>query len=238
MDVQGKIVMISGATGGLGVPTVQRFLKAGAKVAALSRDQKGLEGAFSDLKGQGSFLGIPDNDVTDPDSMAAAVRIALDYFNHIDALLNLAGGYVAGNPVHETDPGRWDFGLSLNARSVFVASRAVIPAMIEAGKGGRIVNISASSALKGKKNSAIQSAAKAAVLRLTESMAEELKEERINVNALIPTIFDTPANRESMPKAKHKLWPKPENLADVMIFLVSDAGSAVNGAAIEVPGYA
>jgi NAD(P)-dependent dehydrogenase (short-subunit alcohol dehydrogenase family) len=150
-------------------------------------------------------------------------------------LLNIAGGFTMGPPVHETSVETWDFMLNLNARTVFLMSRAVVPHMLAQG-GGKIVNVSARAGLAGKANMAPYIVAKSAVIRLTESMADELKHDNINVNCILPGTIDTPRNREEMPDADFSKWVAPEALADTMPFLASDAARAVTGAVLPVTG--
>jgi NAD(P)-dependent dehydrogenase (short-subunit alcohol dehydrogenase family) len=129
----------------------------------------------------------------------------------------------------------WDFMLDLNARSVLIASRAVIPQMIKQQRG-KIITIGSKSAFGGAANKAAYSASKAAVLRLTESMSAELKHQGINVNSVLPGTIDTPTNRLAMPAADTGRWVTPEQLANVILFLASDAANAIHGAAIPVYG--
>ena len=171
------------------------------------------------------------------------MKRALGRFGRIDVLANAIGGYRAGQPVHETPLDTWDFMLNLNARTAFVLSRAVVPAMLAQGSG-KIVHVAARAALRstasfavaGAANAAAYSASKAAMVRLVESLADELRHNQINVNCVLPGTIDTPQNRESMPKADHSRWVPPEAIADVILFLASDAARAVNGAAVPVYG--
>jgi NAD(P)-dependent dehydrogenase (short-subunit alcohol dehydrogenase family) len=128
-----------------------------------------------------------------------------------------------------------DFLFSLNARTTFIASQAVIPKMLEQGKG-KIVSVAARSGLAGGKNMSAYSAAKAAVIRLTESMSAELKLQGINVNCVLPGTIDTPQNRTDMPNSDHSRWVKPASLADVILFLASEAARDVHGAVVPVYG--
>jgi NAD(P)-dependent dehydrogenase (short-subunit alcohol dehydrogenase family) len=153
----------------------------------------------------------------------------------VDILCNIAGGFRMGQPIHETSDDTWDLMLGLNARSVLNCARAVVPGMLAAG-GGKIVNVGAIAALSGKANMGAYIASKSAVIRLTESMAAELREEGINVNCVLPSTIDTPQNRKDMPKADPKRWVAPEALADVVLFLASDAARAIHGASIPVAG--
>jgi NAD(P)-dependent dehydrogenase (short-subunit alcohol dehydrogenase family) len=163
------------------------------------------------------------------------VEEAVKRLGRIDVLVNAAGGWRGGKPAHETPLEVWDLMLDLNARTAFVASRAVIPVMLQQGSG-RIVNVASRAALQGGRRSAAYSASKAAVVRLTESMDAELKGQGINVNCILPSTIDTPQNRAAMPKADTSRWVEPEALADVILFLASDAARAVHGAAIPVYG--
>jgi NAD(P)-dependent dehydrogenase (short-subunit alcohol dehydrogenase family) len=174
-------------------------------------------------------------DLTDVESVGAVVAEVRQRFGRIDVLVNAAGGYRAGTPVHETPLETWDFVLDLNARTGFISSSAVIPVMLEQGSG-KIVNVSARAGLKGTGKAAAYSVSKSAVIRLTESMSAELKRSGINVNCILPGTIDTPQNRESMPTADHSRWVPPEALADVILFLASDAARAVHGAAVPVYG--
>jgi NAD(P)-dependent dehydrogenase (short-subunit alcohol dehydrogenase family) len=164
--------------------------------------------------------------------MVAAVKAR---FGRIDILVNIAGGFTMGPPVHETPDRDWDFMMDLNARTVFNTCRAVVPHLIE-GSGGRIVNVSARAALEGKGHMAPYCASKAAVITLTESLAAELRDAGIRVNCILPGTVDTPQNREAMPDQDHTRWVPPGALADVMLFLASDAARCVTGAAVPVYG--
>ena len=140
-----------------------------------------------------------------------------------------------GKPLHETSDADWDFLMDLNARTVLHMARAVVPDMLARG-GGKIVNIGAFAAQRGAANMGAYIASKSAVIRLTETMSAELREHNINVNCVLPTIIDTPENRKAMPKADPKKWVAPQDLANVIVFLASDAARAIHGAAIPVTG--
>jgi NAD(P)-dependent dehydrogenase (short-subunit alcohol dehydrogenase family) len=159
----------------------------------------------------------------------------VEHFGRIDVLVNTAGGFRAGKPVHETPKDLWDFVLDLNARSVLNACQAVIPQMLKQQQG-KIISFGSKSALAGRANAAAQSVSKAAVLRLTESMSAELKDKGINVNCILPGTIDTPPNRKAMPNADTSRWVQPDDLTNVILFLASDASDAIHGAAIPVFG--
>jgi len=156
-------------------------------------------------------------------------------FKRIDVLCNIAGAFRMGSAVHETSDKDWNFLLDVNARTVLNTSRAVVPAMLKAG-GGKIVNVGAFAAQKGVAQMGAYVAAKSAVIRLTETMAVGLRERNINVNCVLPTIIDTPENRAAMPDVDPKRWVAPAALAEVILFLASDAARAIHGAALPVTG--
>ena len=174
-------------------------------------------------------------DLLDPASVAAAVEKALARFGRIDALCNLAGAFRMGSPVHETSAEDWQFLFDVNARTVLNTARAVVPHMLAAG-GGKIVNVGAYAAQKGAERMGAYVASKSAVIRLTETMAAELRGRGINVNCVLPTILDTPENRAAMPQADPRRWVAPQELAEVIVFLASDAARAIHGAALPVTG--
>ena len=150
-------------------------------------------------------------------------------------LCNIAGGFRMGEAVHETSDETWNFLFDINARTLLHAVRAVVPHMMAAG-GGKIVNVGAFAAQKGVAQMGAYVASKSSVIRLTEAMAAELREKNINVNCVLPTIIDTPENRAAMPNADPKRWVAPADLANVIVFLASDAARAIHGAAIPVTG--
>jgi NAD(P)-dependent dehydrogenase (short-subunit alcohol dehydrogenase family) len=160
---------------------------------------------------------------------------AIGQFQRIDVLANLAGGFRMGELVHSTSDATWNFLLDLNARTLLHAVRAVVPRMLAQG-GGKIVNVGAFAAQKGAAQMGAYVAAKSVVIRLTETLAAELREKNINVNCVLPTIIDTPENRAAMPKADPGRWVAPADLANVIAFLASDAARAIHGAALPVAG--
>ncbi len=234
-DYTDRVVIVTGAAGNLGSAVVRAFESTGAKLVPVDRSPDRLTHLFPEMVYSPDHYLAVSVDLTDVDAVQRMVEETVRRFGRIDALANVAGGFRAGTPVHETAFETWDFLLDLNARTVFTVSRAVIPSMLEQGSG-KIVNVSARAGLKGGAKSAAYSASKSAVVRLTESMAAELKKEGINVNCVLPGTIDTPQNRQAMPNADHSRWVKPEAIADVILFLASDAARAVHGAAIPVYG--
>jgi NAD(P)-dependent dehydrogenase (short-subunit alcohol dehydrogenase family) len=234
-DFSDRVVIVTGAAGNLGRATARAFQAAGAKLVLVDRAADRLPRLFPGLADPPDhFLAIAV-DLTDADAVAGMVDEAVSRLGRIDVLVNSAGGYRGGTAVHETPLQTWEFLLNLNARSVFIASSAVVPTMLKQGSG-KIVSVAARAALKGGRTLGPYSVSKSAVVRLTESMSAELKKSGINVNCVLPGTIDTPQNRESMPKADTSRWVAPEALADVILFLASDSARAVHGAAVPVYG--
>jgi NAD(P)-dependent dehydrogenase (short-subunit alcohol dehydrogenase family) len=234
-DFSNKIVMVSGASGNLGVVLAQTFQASGAKLALVDRGEDRLRVAFPDLVGLPDYLLVNCADLMDEGAVEASVSGAIQHFGRIDVLVNTVGGFRAGMMLHETPIETWDFMLNLNARSVFIACHKVIPRMLNQGSG-KIVNLAARPGIEGQAGMAAYSASKSAVIRLTESMAAELKDHGINVNCVIPGTIDTPQNRETMPNADYSTWVTPKSLSDVILFLSSEAARDVHGAALPVYG--
>jgi NAD(P)-dependent dehydrogenase (short-subunit alcohol dehydrogenase family) len=235
LDLKGKTVVVTGAAGNLGQAVARAFLHAGCRLVLTDRRTGRLPRLYPKLVDSPNHLLATDVDSTDADAVESVVKTAMQRFARIDVLANTVGGYLAGKRVQETSLEAWDASLDLNARTAFIASRAVIPAMLEQGSG-RIIHVAARTALEGTSRQLVHSVAKSAVIRLTETLSAELKRSGINVNCILPNTIDTPQNRESMPKGKVDRWVKPEAIADVFLFLASDAARAVTGAAIPVYG--
>jgi len=222
-----RTVMLTGAAGNLGRAVTAAFARAGDNLVLLDVKRGNLQDGDRQL-----FIAA---DLLDPASVQTALDKALQRFRRVDVLCNIAGGFRMGSPVHETSDKDWSFLMDLNARTVLNIARAVVPIMLQAG-GGKIVNIGAFAAQKGAAQMGAYVASKSAVIRLTETMAAELREKNINVNCVLPTIIDTPENRAAMPDADPKRWVAPAALADVILFLASDAARAIHGAALPVSG--
>jgi NAD(P)-dependent dehydrogenase (short-subunit alcohol dehydrogenase family) len=226
----GRNCLVTGAAGNLGRAVSQAFAAEGASLILMDHAEEHLRSAYGS-EGEGMRFALAD--LRDSQSVARALPAG----TRVDILCNIAGGFRMGQPVHETSDETWDLMLGLNARSVLNCVRAVVPGMLAAG-WGKIINVGAMAALSGKANMAAYIASKSAVIRLTESMAAELRDKGINVNCILPSTIDTPQNRKDMPKADPKRWVAPEALADVVLFLASDAARAIHGASIPVVGLA
>jgi NAD(P)-dependent dehydrogenase (short-subunit alcohol dehydrogenase family) len=234
-DFTDYVVMIPGAMGNLGGAVTRRFQTAGAQLALLDIQEGQLFLAYPELVGSQAYQLLGNVDMTDYNSVKKAVAKISQHFGRVDVLVNIVGGYHAGNPLHETPLDAWEKMINLNARSVFNACRATIPLILEAGSGN-IINISARPGLRGRANMSAYSAAKGSVIRLTESMSLELREHGINVNCIVPGTIDTPENRQSLPGANHDRWVQPESIADIILFLASDISKDIHGATIPVYG--
>src|SRR5712671_5414741 len=224
--MDGKVIVVTGALGALGRVVTDLALARGAKVASVDH-------APTQVPATSNQLELGGVDLTD----AAAAKKAIDHtaahFGGLDALINIAGGF-AFETVVDGDPKTWQRMYALNVTTALNASRAAIP-HLTASSAGRIVNIGAMGALQAGAGMGAYAASKAGVHRLTEALAAEHKG-KITVNAVLPSIIDTAANRASMPKADFSKWVTPHELAEVILFLVSDAASAVTGALLPVSG--
>jgi len=230
-----QVVIITGAVGNLGAATARAFQMAGDKTVLVDRSQEKLRDAFSSIANSPDHLLAGGVDLSEPDSLGKLVADALSRFGRIDALVHTVGAWRGGKPVHEDDLANWDFLFNVNLRTTLLCCRAVIPQMLKEGRG-KIITIASRDGFKGSAGYAAYSASKSAVLRLAESMADELKASNINVNCILPSTIDTPQNRAAQPGADLTKWVEPAAIADVIRFLASDASRAINGAAIPVFG--
>jgi NAD(P)-dependent dehydrogenase (short-subunit alcohol dehydrogenase family) len=229
-----KVVLITGAAGNVGRATAAAFAERGARLALFDRDRERLR-VLQDALGGGVESHVFAVDLLDPDSVGAQVAAVHRQFGRIDALANIAGGFTMGPPLYATGDRDWNLMFDLNTRSVFHMCRSVIPHMLEAQQG-RIVNVGARAALKGVGNMGPYCASKAAVITLTEALAEEHRNDGVTVNCILPGTVDTPENREAMPDADHDSWVPTGDLAEVILFLCGSASRSVSGAAIPVYG--
>ena len=212
--------MVTGANGALGRAVVARARALGAEVVQLDI-------AFpTDVGADCHIVDLAD---------AAATAALFLKIGRVDVLMNVAGGFDMGPRTWEVTDAQWDAMFAINVRTLQNAVRAVVPGMIAAGRGS-IVNVGALGALKGLPRMSAYTAAKSVVMRLTESLSAELKEQGINVNAVLPSLIDTPRNRADMPGADYARWVGVDDLAAVMCFLGSDAARAVHGVLLPVSG--
>ena len=224
--MNGKVIVITGALGALGKVVAEEALACGASVAAIDH-------APSSLSPTSNRIELGGVDLTNAAQAKKAVDAAAAHFGRLDALINIAGGF-AFETVADGDPATWQRMYALNVTTALNASRAAIPHLF-ASSAARIINIGALGALQAGAGMGAYAASKSGVHRLTEALAAEHKG-KITVNAVLPSIIDTAANRASMPKADFSKWVTPKELADVILFLTSDAASAVTGALLPVSG--
>jgi NAD(P)-dependent dehydrogenase (short-subunit alcohol dehydrogenase family) len=220
--LQGKRVVVTGAAGALGRGVVECARAQGA-------DTVELDLAFGPEPGDASRrISV---DLCD----AGATRDCIAQIGRIDALFNLAGGFTMGPATWEVSAAEWEQMFAINVGTMQNAVRAAVPGMIARGRGA-IVNVGALGALKGQGRMSAYCAAKSVVMRLTESLSAELKHQGVNVNAVLPSMIDTPRNRADMPDADPALWVSPRDLGNVVCFLGSDAARAIHGALVPVAG--
>jgi NAD(P)-dependent dehydrogenase (short-subunit alcohol dehydrogenase family) len=235
MTFTGKVALVAGGTGGLGRAVSLAFLNEGADlIVTYVIDQE-----FTDLKnlaGANPFKLVGHSvDVTKEGAVQQLVENILADHGRLDVLVNTVGGYAGGMKLWELDGTALDRMLALNLRSGFVLSRAAAKAMLAQGKGS-IVNVAAKAALDPGAGLAAYAASKAAALAMMGSLAADLKGTGVRVNSILPSIIDTEANRKAMPAADFATWPKPEDIARVILFLSSDEANVIHGAAIPVYG--
>lgn len=235
-DMTGKTVIVTGATGNLGSAVVTAFAATGANIALVDTNAERTAHLIESLGGDSTrFLGAPA-DLSSPEAVDGLLQQVQDHFGGIHALAHTVGGFAAGTPTHETGLDVFDKMMLLNARIVYLVAGKVAHHMVQHATPGSLNIVVARVALRGAATMSAYSASKAAALRIVESMALELRDHHIRVNAVSPSIIDTPANRASMPNADFTKWVQPAQIADLMTFLASDAGSAITGAHIEING--
>ncbi|MGA9334214.1 MAG: SDR family NAD(P)-dependent oxidoreductase [Rudaea sp.] len=225
MQLANRRLAVTGAFGSLGMATVQAALGAGARVAAIDRSDPPVDGVAN-------VICIGGVDLADAQAAKKALRQAAQALGGLDALINIAGTF-RYETIADGKLDTWDLMYRINLRTAIAASQAALEYL---QPGGRIINIGANAALKAGAGMGAYAASKSGVMRFTEALAEELKPRDITVNAVLPSIIDTPPNRADMPKANFDQWVKPKQLADVIVFLLSEQATAITGALIPVTG--
>ena len=228
MNLKGKTVVVTGAFGTVGAAVADGARSAGATVAAVDRVPRNLAPAA--LAEIACFGGV---DLTTPASAAATFRDIAATFGGIDALVHVAGGF-RWEKVEGAGIDTWDLLYSINLKTAVVATQAALPYLHR--NGGRIVYVGAAAAAKAGVGMGAYAASKAGVAKLAESLAEEVKDRGITVNAILPTIIDTPPNRVDMPDADTSRWVQPIQISDAIVFLISERASAITGALIPISG--
>lgn len=234
-NLKGQKVLVAGGTGGLGRAVSLAFLEEQAQVFVTYR----ADAEFAALKKEaGASAGLLEGyqvDVTDEAAVRGLVERLVADHGGVDALVNTVGGYAAGKPLWETEPGVLEKMLTLNLRAGYLLARAVVPVMLRQ-KSGAIVNVAARAAVDHAAGAFAYAASKAAAVAMMDSLAADLKGTGVRVNSVLPSIIDTEVNRKAMPQADFAKWPKPEEIASVILFLCSNEGRVVDGASVPVHG--
>lgn len=236
MNFHDKVALVAGGTGALGREIAMAFLEAGASVAVTYRSEQ----EFAAMAAAAERVGAtpPEGvsvDVTDSAAVEKAVAKIVAEKGQLDIVVNAVGGYAGGKNLWETEPRTYEQMLALNLKSGYAIARAVVPVMIRQNRGW-IVNIASKAAVDHGAGASLYAASKAGAVALMDSLAAEVKTYNINVNSVLPSIIDTAANRQAMPKADFSKWPKPEQIARVVLFLCSEESRLIHGAAIPVYG--
>ncbi|QSG08020.1 SDR family oxidoreductase [Halapricum desulfuricans] len=232
-DFSDSVALVTGAGGALGSAIATAFAESGATVAAVDIVEPESEDFLLDPERDG--IDVYQADFTDEEQVSETVEAVVADHGGIDVLANVAGTWRGGTPIDETDVETFEFLLDVNLKTMFLASKHALPHLRE--REGAIVSVSARSALEGGEGDGIYRASKASVKLLTETIAEE-NEGAVRANAVLPSVINTPMNREMMPDADHDAWVNPREIADVVRFLCSDAAGVTSGASVPVYGEA
>ena len=232
MKLPGKVMAVTGGFGNLGIAVGVAAAEAGAHVALIGRSDAPSAGKLPAALSSALLLG--NVDAASFEAAQQALAAVTQRFGGLDILANVAGVF-RWQTLGDGDLANWDLLYTVNLKTAVATSKAALPHLRARG-GGRIINVGAAAAAKAGKGMGPYAASKAGVAKLTESLAEEVKDLGINVNAVLPSIIDTPANRADMPAADFSRWVTPQALADVIVFLASDAARAVTGVLLPVSG--
>jgi NAD(P)-dependent dehydrogenase (short-subunit alcohol dehydrogenase family) len=232
---EGQVALVAGGTGGLGRAVSLAFVKENAKVIVTSQRQEEIDALKSAAGVNSARLDGFVVDVTDEAAVRQLVEKILLQHGRLDILVNTVGGYAAGTKLWELETKVFDQMLALNLRSGYALSRAAVRAMLKKGRGA-IVNVAAKAAFDHAAGAAAYAATKSAAVAMLDSLAADLKGTGVRANTILPSIIDTPLNRKAMPTADFSKWPKPEDIARVILFLCSDDAKVIQGAAIPVYG--
>jgi NAD(P)-dependent dehydrogenase (short-subunit alcohol dehydrogenase family) len=231
----GQTVLVAGGTGGLGKSVSLAFLEEGAQVIVTYYLAEEFDALKSAAPGSAARLEGHQLNVSDEAAVRRLSEEVLSRHTRVDALVNAVGGYAGGAKLWEQDGNVFEHMLALNLRSGYALSRAFLPVMLKQGRGA-IVNVAAKAGLQPPAGAAAYAASKAAALALMDSLAAEVKGSGVRVNSILPSIIDTQPNRKAMPDADFAKWPKPQDIARVILFLCSDEAKVIHGAAIPVYG--
>jgi len=227
----GKVIIVTGAAGNVGSALAAHLAAKGARIAAVDMVKARLDAVVAGLPGAG-HMALSDYNLMDPTATDALVAQVVATAGRLDAVGTTVGGFAMAK-LADAGVDQWDLMFNLNVKTTWNIYRSSVPAIRQAGSGA-LVGIASAAGHRGSGEMAAYSATKSAVMRLTESLADELRTDGIRVNAVCPTTIDTPQNRAAMPDADSSRWVKPAQIADVMGFLLSDAASAVSGQLVQV----
>jgi NAD(P)-dependent dehydrogenase (short-subunit alcohol dehydrogenase family) len=234
-SVKGTLVVVTGAAGNLGKAVVKEFLQSGAIVFGVDHSKDRLDAVSQSSAYVDQFFAMEEVDVTDIAVIISLAEEILQNHGGIDILVNTVGGFTTDAGVHEVDRKSFQRMMGLNVYSFLNVTKGFVPHMIKK-KGGKVICVGAKSGLQASANTGAYAASKAALMRLSESLAAELKPFNIQVNCVLPGTIDTPQNRKSMPKADFSAWVPPEKIAEVILFLASSKSDAITGGLIPVYG--
>ncbi len=235
IDFSGTVILIAGGTGGLGRAVSKAFLNEGSKVIVTYQKQEEFDSLSTDVGSASSSLEGHRVDVTDEAAVNQLLKSIVETHGRIDTLVNTVGAFAGGMKLWEMESKTFEQMLALNLRSGYVLARVVAPVMLKQHRGS-IVNIASKSAVDHAAGASAYASSKAAAVALIDSLAADLKGTGVRANSVMPSIIDTEANRQAMPKADFTKWPKPEDIAQVILFLCSDQAKLIQGAAIPVYG--
>lgn len=229
------IAVLTGGTGGLGRALAPRLINRGFKLGVTYLVPEEAEAFESEINPDPEQVLLRRTDASDPEALSAFVKDVAERFGGLSSIVALVGGWAGGRDVEDTDDVRFERMIDLNLRSTFYAVRAALPHLREAGKG-RIVTIASRAAVDNPAGQAAFNIAKAGVIALTKSVANELRGTEITANTILPSVIDTPATREAMPYGDYVDWPTPDEIAAVVEFVLSEESGVMNGASIPVFG--
>lgn len=243
-DFYGQVILITGGTGALGSKVSESFLNFSPRAIVITfrseTEMQELKGKLDrsnkeQKKNHHTLIEFVKVDITHEDEVKTLISNILEKFGQIHVLANVVGGYIGGKNVGETSEEEWDKMILINLKSAFLISKHVLTSM-KKKKFGKIVHISSATGAKASGNDSAYAASKAGLIRLVESLAEEISGLNININCILPTIIDTESNRQAMPTSNFSKWIPPEELAKVICFLSSEDSKVVNGVALPTRG--
>lgn len=230
-----QVILVAGGTGALGSAVSLAFLQQLAHVVVTYQRPDEFTALQTAAGAHASSLEGRPVDVSNESAVHQLTQELIATRGRIDVLVNAVGAYSGGTPLWKIDPATFDQMLALNLRSGYVLSRAIVPAMLKRSRGA-IVNVASRAAVDHAAGAAAYAASKAAAVALIDSLAADLKGTGVRANSILPSIIDTPANRKAMPTADYAAWPKPDEIARVILFLCSDDAKLINGASVPVYG--